>query len=122
MSFGDSSTGTKSSPAAHRSGRSIAESEDEDDETGRHTLTQNTPHKKLLHTNLPTRDTSNSSQEHTLSSPMRRKGNHSRNSSGAESVSYERDEDGRWVLERRWTGDDGELEVIDREYLAGMRI
>lgn len=47
---------------------------------------------------------------------------HSRSSSGAESVSYVRDTDGRWLLERRRTGEDGEGEVIEREYLAGSRI
>lgn len=96
----------------------IAESEDEDDD-GKPTLTHNTPHKKAV---LPTRDTSHSSTEQMISSPISRKGNHSRNSSGAESVSYARDEDGRWVLERRRTGDDGELEVIGRDVLDGMRI
>jgi hypothetical protein len=47
---------------------------------------------------------------------------HSRNSSGAESVSYVRDTDGRWLLERRRTSEDGEGEIIGREYLAGSRI
>jgi hypothetical protein len=47
---------------------------------------------------------------------------HSRNSSGAESVSYVKDTDGRWLLERRRTSEDGEGEVIGREYLAGSRI
>jgi hypothetical protein len=52
----------------------------------------------------------------------RRKGHHSRTSSGADSVSYARDTDGRWVLERRRTDEDSGTEVIDREYLAGARI
>ena len=49
---------------------------------------------------------------------------HSRASSGAESVSYTKDPDGsgRWLLERRRTGDDGELEVVGREYIRGERI
>jgi hypothetical protein len=49
---------------------------------------------------------------------------HSRASSGAESVSYMKDPEGsgRWLLERRRTGDDGELELIEREYLAEGRI
>lgn len=49
---------------------------------------------------------------------------HSRASSGAESVSYIRDPEGsgRWLLERRRTGDDGELELVGREYVAGARI
>lgn len=114
--------GRMSSPiSAGLKSLSIAESEDEDEEVGRQTLTQNTPHKKHSE---PTRDTSHSSreQEPLTSSPMSRKGNHSRNSSGAGSVSYARDTDGRWVLERRRTGDDGELELVEREYLAGAQI
>ena len=49
---------------------------------------------------------------------------HSRASSGAESVSYVKDPEGsgRWLLERRRTGDDGEIELIEREYVAGARI
>ncbi len=49
---------------------------------------------------------------------------HSRASSGAESVSYIKDPEGsgRWLLERRRTGDDGELELVGREYVAGARI
>jgi hypothetical protein len=49
---------------------------------------------------------------------------HSRTSSGAESISYIKDPEGsgRWVLERRRTGDDGEFEIVEREYLAGTRI
>jgi hypothetical protein len=49
---------------------------------------------------------------------------HSRASSGAESVSYVRDPEGsgRWLLERRRTGDDGEVELVGREYVAGARI
>jgi len=66
------------------------------------------------------------SQEEMPSSPGagadRRKGHHSRTSSGADSVSYQRDVDGRWVLERRRTDEEGGNELIDREYLAGDRI
>lgn len=105
-----------SSPAPGMSSLSIAESEGEDDDWGKPTLTQNTPYKKHVD------PAPQSSQEQLPSSPVSRKGNHSRNSSGAESVSYARDTDGRWVLERRRTGDDGELELIEREYLAGTRI
>jgi hypothetical protein len=49
---------------------------------------------------------------------------HSRASSGGESVSYMRDPEGsgRWLLERRRTGEDGEMELIEREYVAGARI
>jgi hypothetical protein len=97
----------------------IPESEEEDEDEGRPTLTQNTPRKKseniihISHEELPSSDAANHE---------RRKGHHSRTSSGAESVSYQRDTDGRWVLERRRTDEGGEVEVIDREYLAGARI
>jgi hypothetical protein len=49
---------------------------------------------------------------------------HSRTSSGGESVSYVKDPEGsgRWVVERGRTGEDGEFEVVRREYLAGTRI
>jgi hypothetical protein len=49
---------------------------------------------------------------------------HSRTSSGGESVSYVKDPEGsgRWVVERGRTGEDGEFEVVTREYLAGTRI
>ncbi|MCJ1472240.1 hypothetical protein MMC13_000887 [Lambiella insularis] len=64
------------------------------------------------------------------SSPKRRnavKGpGHSRNSSGAESVSYvkEMDEDGagRWVLEKRRTAEGGQVEVFGRQIVEGGRI
>jgi hypothetical protein len=63
-------------------------------------------------------------------SPMRkgaiRGRGHSRGSSGAESVSYVKETDpdgsGRWILERRRTGESGEIEVIGREVLTGGRI
>ncbi|KAL2430916.1 hypothetical protein ABEF95_002939 [Exophiala dermatitidis] len=107
----------RSSPAG------IPESEEEDDdEGGRATLTQNTPRKK------PTVPVAFTSQEEMPSSPApfagadRRKGHHSRTSSGAESVSYARDTDGRWVLERRRTDEDSGTEFIDREYIAATRI
>lgn len=115
-SLSESIGGRISSPTAGMGGLSIAESEDEDEDGGRPTITQNTPHKVMA------APSSQSSQEQLASSPMSRKGNHSRNSSGAESVSYARDNEGRWVLERRRTGDDGELELIARQYLAGTRI
>lgn len=60
-------------------------------------------------------------------SPIRRNAikGHSRNSSGAESVSYvrEKDEDGgRWVVEKRRTGEGGVMEVLGREVLDSGRI
>ncbi|KAF2130342.1 hypothetical protein P153DRAFT_365955 [Dothidotthia symphoricarpi CBS 119687] len=54
------------------------------------------------------------------------RGGHSRNGSGADSVTYVREHDeageGRWVLERRRTAESGELELIGREIVEGGRI
>ena len=106
----------RSSPAG------IPESEEEDDDSERPTLTQNTPRKKMSEPIVVT------SQEEMPSSPAsaggeRWRGHHSRTSSGAESVvSYARDGEGGWVLERRRTDEGSGTEVIDREYLAGVRI
>ncbi|KIW39566.1 uncharacterized protein PV06_08168 [Exophiala oligosperma] len=101
----------------------IPESEEEDDENERPTLTQNTPRKKTVdHHQVMT------SQEEMPASPgwlssERRKGHHSRTSSGADSVTYSRDTDGRWVLERRRTDEESGIEeIVDREVLAGARI
>lgn len=52
---------------------------------------------------------------------------HSRNNSGAESVSYVHETDaegsgGRWVVEKRRLGEDGKVEVLEREILEGGRI
>lgn len=116
--------GARMSSALH--GRSspvigIPESEEEDEEDCRPTLTQNTPRKRIPEPLVY------QSQEELPPSPMavpaeRRKGHHSRNSSGAESVSYQREMDGRWVLERRRTDEETGDETVDREYLAGTRI
>lgn len=46
---------------------------------------------------------------------------HSRNSSGAESVSY-KEEGGKWVLEKRRVGEGGEVEVVGRSFVEGGRI
>ncbi|OAL23313.1 hypothetical protein AYO22_06363 [Fonsecaea multimorphosa] len=105
----------RSSPAG------IPESEEEEEDSERPTLTQNTPRKKMSEPVAVT------SHEELPASPAsaggeRRKGHHSRTSSGAESVSYARDLDGGWVLERRRTDEGSGTEVIDREYLAGARI
>ncbi|KAJ9497080.1 hypothetical protein LTR99_003824 [Exophiala xenobiotica] len=99
----------------------IPESEEEEDEADRPTLTRNTPRKISVEPMFVT------SQEDMPSSPgpmggERRKGRHSRTSSGAESVTYSRDRDGRWVLERRRTDEESGAEVVDREILAGARI
>lgn len=112
----DTFGGKMSSATAGVSGPSIAESEDEEEDWGKPTLTQNTPHKKHIE------PVTQSLHDQITGSPLGRKGNHSRNSSGAESVSYARDIDGQWVLERRRTGDDGEVELVEREYLPGARI
>ena len=67
-------------------------------------------------------------------SPLRRNGlkghsspakGHSRNSSGADSVTYikEKDEEGtRWVMERRRTAESGQIEVLGREVVEGGTI
>lgn len=52
---------------------------------------------------------------------------HSRNSSGAESVSYMHENDGdgnggRWVVEKRRVGENGMMEILGREVLEGGRI
>lgn len=46
---------------------------------------------------------------------------HSRNSSGAESVSY-KEEGGKWILEKRRVGDGGEVEIVGRTFVEGGRI
>ncbi|ETI26761.1 hypothetical protein G647_10206 [Cladophialophora carrionii CBS 160.54] len=99
----------------------IPESEEEEDESERPTLTQNTPRKKMSE---PVAFTSQEEMPSPAGSAGgdRRKGHHSRTSSGAESVSYARDGEGGWVLERRRTDEGSGTEVIDREYLAGARI
>ena len=102
----------------------ILEFEEEEDRNDAHhamkTTTQNAPKRKRSEM------VQSPDQLQSLSSPFSQpleaggKG-HSRQSSGAESVSYSRDPDGsgRWMLERRRTGDDGETEVIGREFLSG---
>ncbi|KIW14204.1 hypothetical protein PV08_06985 [Exophiala spinifera] len=116
--------------SASMNGRSpsagIPESEEEDDgddnENERSTLTQNTPRKKTKDDHVMT------SQEEMPSSPAwltneRRKGHHSRNSSSTDSVTYSRDPDGRWVLERRRTDEESGVEsIVDREVLAGAHL
>lgn len=86
------------------------------------------PHKKPSDFGLPTLVPDSASHlpglpQATLATEKSGRG-HSRASSGAESVSYTKDPEGsgRWLLERRRTGDDGELELIGREYVAGARI
>ena len=107
----------------------IPESEEEDDDYERDvpTAMQNTPRKTSAEP--ATASTIQSPQllpgiSPTSSFPEKTRGGHSRNSSGAESISYVKDPEGsgRWVLERRRTGDDGVPEVVGREYVGGMRI
>jgi hypothetical protein len=48
-----------------------------------------------------------------------------RHSGSADSISYQKDEDAggsKWVLERRRTGESGEVEVLGREVVDGGRI
>jgi len=97
------------------------EDDDDDDAERRATLTQNTPRRKVVEPPTPPTPP----HDHGPTSPSgseQRKGHHSRTSSGAESVSYARGTDGRWVLERRRTEEDGSFEVIDREYVPRGRI
>ena len=64
------------------------------------------------------------SRESNDRSPVRRSGavkGHSRESSGAESVSYV-EEGGRWVVEKRKMGDGGAMEVLGRQVVEGGRI
>jgi hypothetical protein len=128
------------------------EEEDDEEGFNEHTLTYNTPSKKPVEPAVPHQLQSQSQSQsqsqppfqfpsqqpstpldQTLISPLSitsaasgesamKRGHHSRTSSGAESVSYARESDGRWVLERRRTGEDGGVEVFEREYLAGARI
>ncbi|KPI44144.1 uncharacterized protein AB675_6364 [Cyphellophora attinorum] len=110
----------RSSSSAH----SILEADDEDDYLGveERTMTQNTPMKKPSEPYQPGTPSGSDGRAMSptfgLTSAGSKKSNHSRASSGAESVSYSREADGRWVLERRRTG---EMEV-EREYLDAARI
>ncbi|KAL9620682.1 MAG: hypothetical protein Q9160_004818 [Pyrenula sp. 1 TL-2023] len=132
---GDSVTGTFPAPGqgmARSAGTpdSADDDSDSDDPPPSPTLTQNTPqrerssiihspnHQKYMPVFSPllpqqTPDTGNGNGHNRKT--------HSRQSSGADSVSYMRDPDiaDRWILERRRTGDDGEIEVIGREILSG---
>jgi hypothetical protein len=48
-----------------------------------------------------------------------------RQNGSADSISYVKDEESggsRWVMERRRTGESGEVEVLGREVLEGGRI
>ncbi|KAI9814592.1 MAG: hypothetical protein M1827_003148 [Pycnora praestabilis] len=74
---------------------------------------------------LPEEDEKSSASD---SSPVRTswtKG-HSRSGSGNDSVSYVKEESedgaGQWVLERRRTGETGEMEIVGREVVRGGRI
>ncbi|KAK8920533.1 hypothetical protein VCV18_007836 [Metarhizium anisopliae] len=72
-----------------------------------------------------TADAHNQADEYTLSEPTRSpvKGHYHKGS--ADSVSYLREEDSgetRWVIERRRTGETGEVEVLEREVIEGSQI
>jgi hypothetical protein len=90
------------------------------------TLTLQT-HGLLMNPNTPLTAEKSSGSD---SSPKRRNAvramGHSRNSSGAESVSYvtETDEDGakRWVLEKRRMVEGGGMEILGRQIVEGGRI
>ena len=94
-----------------------SEEEDEDDYDASPTITQGTPQKSRRPSQpqaayLPM-VTSPLSQH-----PERPKA-HSRQSSGADSVSYSKDAEGRFIIERKRTLDSGEIELIGREVLVG---
>ena len=97
----------------------IPESEEEDeDELASPTVTQNTP-RKSQHT--PTISPFTQMAIPSFSPKPERQRAHSRNSSGAESVSYVKDPEapGRYIIERKRTLDSGEIELIGREVLVG---
>src|SRR5271170_6651212 len=86
----------------------ILESEEEDDDhIELPTLTQNTPRKKRLNLS-PVTPSNHVTMSPCLSPSERSKICHNRTGSGADRVSYVKDPDGsgRWLLERRRTGDD----------------
>jgi hypothetical protein len=104
-----------------------SEEEGEDDQPEVLTMRQNTPRKGSSdpHTAPTTQDLAiQSPVSAVLEKGKNHLRGHSRTSSGGESISYVKDPEGsgRWVLERRRTGDDGEFEIVGREYLAGARI
>ena len=114
--------------SVHSAGIPESEEEDDDHSFEEKTLTQNTPMKKAVEP----AERARTPVDQPILSPvsasggsgemgMGRKSHHRRNSSGAESVSYARDSDGRWVLERRRTGEDGGME-IEREVVGTGRI
>ncbi|MCJ1410393.1 hypothetical protein MMC19_004478 [Ptychographa xylographoides] len=100
-------------------------SSDADKSSSSPTLTLQTQGLTMLVPSLPYDSSAGSD-----SSPQRRKATrglgHSRNSSGADSVSYikELDEDGagRWVLEKRRTIENGQVEILGRQIVEGGRI
>ena len=133
--FGGSSShvgnGHRLSSSVHSLPESVgipeSEEEGEDNEPEVLTMIQNTPRKgssdpqngpiaQDFAVQSPTSAVSDSGKNHIRG--------HSRTSSGGESVSYVKDPEGsgRWVVERGRTGEDGEFEVVRREYLAGTRI
>ena len=72
----------------------------------------------------PKKATTEASETQTVS-PRLAQG-HSRTNSGADSVTYVREQDPggpqRWVLERRRTSESGLLELVGREVVEGGRI
>jgi hypothetical protein len=133
--FGGSSShmgnGHKLSSSVHSLPESVgipeSEEEGEDNEPDILTMLQNTPRKgssdpqngpiaQDFAVQSPTSAVSDSGKNNARG--------HSRTSSGGESISYVKDPEGsgRWVVERGRTGEDGEFEVVRREYLAGTRI
>ena len=99
----------------------IAESEeDEDDFTASPTVTQNTP-RKSHQQSFQSKPPFIPLAIPTYSQLHERPRAHSRNSSGAESVSYVKDPEtpGKYIIEKKRTLDSGEIELIGREVLVG---
>ena len=60
-----------------------------------------------------------------MSSARRPAGANHRHKNSADSISYRQEEDSgetRWVMERRRTGESGEVEILEREFVEGGRI
>ncbi|KKY16984.1 hypothetical protein UCRPC4_g05708 [Phaeomoniella chlamydospora] len=96
----------------------IPESEEEDEEgIVSPTVTQNTPRKgqQSSPSALPFTPVTTNPYSQRSERPKA----HSRTSSGADSVSYVKDPDGRFIVERKRTLDSGEIELIGREVLVG---
>jgi hypothetical protein len=72
----------------------------------------------------PLEPSNRASMAESSSSPKRPGMGH-RHKGSADSISYTKEEDSgatRWVMERRRTGESGQVEILEREVLEGGRI